>query len=155
IELGIVGAVIQVNDTRAAKMLEKIRNAMGGEVSGKTVALLGLSFKPNTDDLRESPAMTILDGLREQGARVRAYDPVAMEAAKQTGRDDVVFCEDEYDAARGADAVVVATEWNQFRGLDAERLAGLLNQRIIVDLRNVCDPQTILDAGFDYHGVGR
>ncbi len=155
IELGIVGAVIDVNEARAEKMLEKIRKAMGGDVSGKTIALLGLSFKPNTDDLRESPAMTILDGLRDKGARVRAYDPVAMPAAKQTGRDDVIYCEDEYAAAKGADAVVVATEWNQFRVLDTKRLAELLNHRIIVDLRNVCDPKTIRDAGFEYHGVGR
>ncbi|MDX1387688.1 MAG: UDP-glucose/GDP-mannose dehydrogenase family protein [Acidobacteriota bacterium] len=155
IELGIVGAVIQVNDARAGQMLEKIHKAMGGDVSGKTIALLGLSFKPNTDDLRESPAMTILDGLREEGARVRAYDPVAMPAAKQTGRDDVIYCEDEYDAADGADAVVVATEWNQFRGLDTARLSELLKHKIIVDLRNVCDPKTIREAGFEYHGVGR
>ena len=154
-DLKIVGAVIEVNDSRVPAMVEKIRSAMADEISGKTVALLGLSFKPNTDDLRESPAMGILDALHDLGAHIRAYDPVAMEAAKATGRDDVVYCADEYEAADGADVLVVATEWNQFRGLDLDRLGKLLQQRLIVDLRNVNDPAKVRAAGFRYFGVGR
>jgi UDPglucose 6-dehydrogenase len=155
VELKIVQAGIDVNDSRVPRMMEKIRDALGGRIAGKTVALLGLSFKPNTDDLRESPAILVLDALRSEGARVRAYDPVAMEAARATGRGEVTYCADEYEAAQGADALVVATEWNQFRGLDIARLAELLGGEVIVDLRNVYDPEKVKAAGLRYYGVGR
>jgi UDPglucose 6-dehydrogenase len=136
-------------------MMEKIRTALDGKLEGKTIALLGLSFKPNTDDLRESPAIAILDALLAEGAKVRAYDPVAMDAARATERAGVEYCRGEYEAAEGADALVVATEWNQFRGLDPERLAKLLAGPVVLDLRNVHDPIKIRAAGLRYHGVGR
>jgi UDPglucose 6-dehydrogenase len=154
-DLNIVRSVIDVNDARVPRMMEKIRKALDGELKGKTIALLGLSFKPNTDDLRESPAMSILDGLLAEGAKVRAYDPVAMDAARATERTGVEYCSGEYDAAEGADALVVATEWNQFRGLEPGRLAKLLAGPIVIDLRNVYDPDKVKAAGLRYHGVGR
>jgi len=154
-DLNIVRSVIDVNDARVPRMMEKIRQALNGELKGKTIALLGLSFKPNTDDLRESPAMSILDALLAEGARVRAYDPVAMDAARETARTGVEYCSAEYEAAEGADALVVATEWNQFRGLEPERLAKLLAGPIVIDLRNVYDPDKVKAAGLRYHGVGR
>ncbi len=155
VDLRIVRAVLEVNRSRIPRMIEKIRRAVGGELSGKTVAQLGLSFKPNTDDLRESPALAILDRLREAGARVRAFDPAAMEAARASGRNDVVYCADEYETVEGAEALVVATEWNQFRGLDIGRLKALMKEPVIVDLRNVYDPEKVRRAGFRYYGVGR
>jgi UDPglucose 6-dehydrogenase len=136
-------------------MLEKIREALGGEVRGKTVALLGLTFKPNTDDLRESPAMGVLDGLLGAGALVRAYDPAAVAAHVTEGRQNVILGADEYEAAQGADALVLATEWNQFRSLDIDRLREALNSPVIVDLRNVYDPETMVSKGFQYSCVGR
>jgi UDPglucose 6-dehydrogenase len=155
IDLQIVKAVIDVNENRPAKMLDKIRAAAAGDVAGKTVGLLGLSFKPNTDDLRESPAIEILEGLLADGASVRAFDPVGMDAARATERKGVVYCEDEYDAAEGTEVLVIATEWNQFRGLDIERLKRLMTRHLIVDLRNIFDPAKARAAGFDYHGIGR
>jgi len=154
-DLNIVQSVIDVNNARVPRMMEKIRKALDGELKGKTIALLGLSFKPNTDDLRESPAMLILDALLAEGAKVRAYDPVAMDAAKANERTGVEYCSAEYEAAEGADALVVATEWNQFRGLEPERLAKLLAGPIVIDLRNVYDPDKVKAAGLRYHGVGR
>jgi UDPglucose 6-dehydrogenase len=136
-------------------MLAKIRSAVGGSFSGKTVALLGLAFKPNTDDLRESPALAILDGMLEEGAKIRAYDPVAMSIASRSPREGVVYAEDEYDAAHGADALVVATEWNQFRALDVERLQARLRAPLLIDLRNVYDPAAMREKGFRYVCVGR
>ncbi len=154
-DLRIVRAVIEVNEARIPRMLAKIRGALGGSVEGRAVALLGLSFKPNTDDLRESPAMAILEALAVEGAAVRAYDPVAMAAAQRTPRRGVVYCADEYEAAAGADAVVLATEWNQFRGLDLDRLKEVLREPVVVDLRNVWEPRTMRAKGFRYIGVGR
>jgi UDPglucose 6-dehydrogenase len=155
VELRIVRSVIEVNDARCPRMLEKIRGALGGELKGKTVALLGLTFKPNTDDLRESPAMAILSGLLEAGAKVRAYDPAVIKKLAQQPRDGLTYCEDEYDAAAGADGLVLATEWNQFRGLDLDRLKEALNGSVLVDLRNVYEPETVRSKGFRYTGVGR
>jgi UDPglucose 6-dehydrogenase len=155
VPLRIVQAVIEVNDARIAKMIEKIRAAVGGPLAGRTIALLGLTFKPNTDDLRESPAILILDAMLSEGASVRAYDPVAMSIAARTERKGVVYCEDEYDAAEGADALVIATEWNQFRGLDLDRLRARLKSPALVDLRNVYEPRLAASKGFRYSGVGR
>jgi UDPglucose 6-dehydrogenase len=154
-DLRIVRATIEVNDARPEKMVEKIRRAVGGELGGKTIGLLGLTFKPNTDDLRESPAMIILDRLTEEGAEVRAYDPVALSVVEGEKRKGVAACEDEYEAAKGADALVIATEWNQFRGLDVDRLMQLLARPVVVDLRNVYEPDAMRQRGFDYTGVGR
>jgi UDPglucose 6-dehydrogenase len=155
VPLKIVSAVIAVNDGRLAYSLAKIKKALGGSLQGKTVALLGLTFKPNTDDLRESPAMAILDGLLAAGATVRAYDPIGMEIAAQTPRDGVRYCDDEYQAASGAEVLVVATEWNQFRALDAERLKTAMKSPVLVDLRNVYEPETMRTKGFTYSCVGR
>ena len=155
VDLEIIDAVIRVNEGRVAKMLDKIEAGLDGGVAGKTIALLGLTFKPNTDDLRESPAMAIRDGLVARGARVRAFDPVGMEGAGQDGPADVVYCEDEYDAATGTDAVVLATEWNQFRGLDIERLKTIMRAPVLFDLRNVYEPAAMRERGMRYDSVGR
>jgi UDPglucose 6-dehydrogenase len=155
VPLKIVEAVIDVNEGRIATSLGKIRKAVGGTFKGKTVGLLGLTFKPNTDDLRESPAIAILDGMLAEGAKVQAYDPIGMPIAAQTPRDGVRYCDDEYLAASGTDVLVVATEWNQFRALDVERLRAAVKQPVIVDLRNVYEPETLRAKGFTYSCVGR
>jgi UDPglucose 6-dehydrogenase len=155
VPLKIVQAVIEVNASRIAASLVKVRKAVGGTFKGKTVGLLGLTFKPNTDDLRESPAIAILDGMLAEGAKVQAYDPIGMPIAAQTPRDGVRYCDDEYQAASGTDALVVATEWNQFRALDVERLRAAVNTPVIVDLRNVYEPETMRAKGFTYSCVGR
>jgi UDPglucose 6-dehydrogenase len=155
IELRIVNTVIEVNDQRPAQMLEKISATLGGSVKGKTLCLLGLTFKPNTDDLRESPALLILDGLLAAGAEVRAYDPVALPLVAQEPRANTVFCADEYEAADGAEALIIATEWNQFRGLSFDRLKDAMSKPVIIDLRNVYEPETMRSRGFEYTCVGR
>jgi UDPglucose 6-dehydrogenase len=153
-ELKIIAAAVGVNDFRPSRMVEKIRAAMGGEVKGKTVAMLGLAFKPNTDDVRESPAIEIANSLVAAGAKVRAYDPEAMETAKAGGFAGET-CPDEYAACQGADALVLATEWNQFRNLDLGRIKGLLKSPTVVDLRNVYKPTDMQKLGFTYTAVGR
>ena len=155
VPLKIVTAVIEVNEARIAGALAKIRKALGGSFKGKTVGLLGLTFKPNTDDLRESPAIAILDGMLAAGAKVQAYDPIGMPIAAETPREGVRYCDDEYQVAAQADALVVATEWNQFRALDAERLRSALKSPVVVDLRNVYEPETMRAKGFEYVCVGR
>jgi len=155
VELRIVKAVIDVNDSRVPRMIEKIRGALGGKLKGRTICLLGLTFKPNTDDLRESPAVAILDGLLAEGASVQAYDPVAMPLMAEETRENATYCKDEYEAAAGAEAVVLATEWNQFRSLDFERLKQGMKSAVILDLRNVYEPEKMRSRGFEYTGVGR
>jgi UDPglucose 6-dehydrogenase len=155
VPLKIVAAVIDVNTGRIASSLGKVRKAVGGTLKGKTVGLLGLTFKPNTDDLRESPAMAVLDGMLAEGASVQAFDPIGMPIAAQSPRKGVRYCDDEYQAASGVDALVVATEWNQFRALDLERLRAAMKQPTIVDLRNVYEPEAMRSKGFDYSCVGR
>jgi UDPglucose 6-dehydrogenase len=152
-DLRIISAAVAVNDRRPAQMVEKIRTAAGG-LKGAVVSLLGLSFKPNTDDLRESASIAIAESLRREGATVRAYDPVGMAGAKAQ-KLDVVFCENEYDAAASSDVLVLATEWNQFRSLDFERLKKTMRKPLIVDLRNVYEPSEVQARGFRYIGVGR
>ena len=152
-ELRVISAAVAVNDGRPAQMVEKIRAAAGG-LKGSVVGLLGLSFKPNTDDLRESASIAIAEALRREGATVRAYDPVGMRGAKAQ-KLDVAFCENEYDAAAGTDVLVLATEWNQFRSLDFDRLKKTMKKPLIVDLRNVYDPSEVQARGFHYVGVGR
>jgi UDPglucose 6-dehydrogenase len=119
------------------------------------VAVLGLSFKGGTDDIRESPAMAVVSALVEHGARVRAFDPASMENARQVLPTGVTYCEDAYDAAKGAEVLVLATEWNEFRLLDLERLHQLLANPVVVDLRNLYDPAKMRERGFTYTGVGR
>jgi UDPglucose 6-dehydrogenase len=150
----IVDAVVRVNEKQRRRMVDKIVAAMGGDVSGKTVAVLGLSFKPETDDVREAPAVDIIAALEEQGARVQAYDPEAMDAAKPL-LPRVEMCRDSYAASKGADALVIVTEWNQFRMLDLGRLRELLSQPVVVDLRNIYEATSMQEAGLKYVSVGR
>jgi UDPglucose 6-dehydrogenase len=153
-DLRIVDAVIEVNETQRQRMVEKITAVLDGDVGGKRVGVLGLSFKPETDDMRDSPAVAVIRGLLERGAAVQAYDPQAMDvAAKEL--PEVALCGDAYAACENADALVILTEWNQFRMLDLERVKSLLRVPIIVDLRNVYDPTPMRDAGFTYVCVGR
>ena len=149
----IVDAVIEVNRRQRRAMIPKIEKLLG-ELQGKTVAILGLAFKPETDDMREAPAIDIISGLLERGATVRAYDPVAMdEAAKVLPK--VSFAGDEYEAVTDADALVFMTEWNQFRALDMSRVRDLMRSPKIADLRNIYDPADMRALGFEYVGVGR
>jgi len=152
-EFEIVNSVLKVNDRQRLRMVDKIRNTLG-ELEGKTIAVLGLSFKPNTDDMRDSPAIVIIEEMKKLGARVRAYDPVAMEEASKviTG---IEYCEGPYDCAEGADALVILTEWNQFRILDIQKLRHLLKEPIMFDLRNVYEPAKMRSEGFRYICVGR
>ena len=134
-------------------MLEKIERLVG-KVEGTTIAVLGLAFKPETDDIREAPALEIIRGLVERGAKIRAYDPVAMKEAALT-IPDIEYAEDEYAAVDGAEALVFVTEWNQFRALDMSRIRDLMKVPKIADLRNIYDPEDMRDLGFEYVGVGR
>jgi UDPglucose 6-dehydrogenase len=152
--LQIVDAVIEVNDRQQQRMVEKIVACLDGDVSGKKIGMLGLSFKPETDDTRDSPALAIVRALQARGARVQAYDPQAMDAA---GKElpELTLCNDAYQACRGADALVIVTEWNQFRMLDLARVKSLLARPVVVDLRNIYDPAPMRAAGFAYVCVGR
>lgn len=152
--LRIVEAVVEVNARRKERMAERIAAACGGSVKGKTMAILGLTFKPNTDDLREAPSLTIIPALQHRGARIRAYDPAGMEEARRH-LHDIQWCEDAYAAMDGADALTILTEWNEFRGLDLERMKQLLRTPVVVDLRNIYKPQEMEAAGFRYSCLGR
>jgi UDPglucose 6-dehydrogenase len=152
--LAIVDAVIDVNARQQERMVEKVVACLDGNPSGKTVAMLGLSFKPETDDVRDSPALAIAGALQRRGARVQAFDPQAMDAASKE-IPDLVLCGDAYEACRGADALVLVTEWNQFRMLDFDRIKDLLEHPVVIDLRNVYDPGPMRAAGFEYVCVGR
>ncbi len=149
----IIEAAITANEKTKARMIEKIE-AAAGAIAGKTVGVLGISFKPATDDIRESAALRIIRDLQERGARVRAFDPAAMENAKKT-LSGVVFGRDAYDCAAGCDALVLVTEWNEFRALDFGRLEKAMRGRVLVDLRNVYEPKEVRDLGWTYAGVGR
>ena len=150
----IVEAVIAVNDARKKQMAAKIVEHCGGSVAGKTIAVLGLTFKPNTDDMRNAPSLDILPALIEAGAAVRAYDPEGLDEAKKL-LDGVAWCEGAYEALEGADALVIITEWNAFRALDLARVKELMKAPVMVDLRNIYDPREMAAAGFDYTGIGR
>ena len=149
----LLNSVIEVNEEQKLRMVDKIREKVGG-FRGKTIGVLGLSFKPNTNDIRESSALVIVQALLREGARVRAYDPAAMEEVKAV-LPEIEPGKDAYDAAEGCDALVLATEWNQFRRLDLQRIKELLKAPVFVDLRNVYDPDPMRRLGFDYCGVGR
>ncbi len=150
----LVETVVQVNDTRKGAMAKRVMLACGGTVRGKTVGVLGVAFKPNTDDMRDAPSLAIIPALQDAGATIRAYDPAAMhEAASML--PGVHWCEDAYDAAAGSDAVVLITEWNEFRALDFERLASTVKTKVLVDLRNVYRPDEVRAAGFAYSSIGR
>ena len=151
----LVEATVGVNDARKSSMAARVAKACGGSVHGKTVAVLGLTFKPETDDMRDAPSVAIVGRLVEAGARVRAFDPVGMEAARPMLPPEVTYCAGALDAAQGADALVVVTEWGEFRALAPEALARAMSGRVVVDLRNVFDPQALRAAGFEYTGIGR
>jgi len=158
--LSIVEATIEANDRQKERMVAKIETGLGGAGSlrGKTVAVLGLAFKPNTDDMREAPALTIIEGLVAKGARVRACDPAALKEASwrlEAVKSSVDFLEDEYETLRGADAAVLMTEWNQYRNLDLARVKGLLSSPVFFDLRNVYKREDLERAGFKYFAVGK
>ncbi|MGQ9645859.1 MAG: UDP-glucose dehydrogenase family protein [Thermodesulfobacteriota bacterium] len=149
----ILDSVIRVNEEQKKRMVAKIREKVG-DLQGKTIGILGLSFKPNTNDIRESSSIVIIRDLLAMGAKVRAFDPAAMEEAKAV-LPQVAYGKDAYDVANGADALVLVTEWNQFRRLDLERIKGLLKTPIFIDLRNVYEPDQMKRLGFNYCGVGR
>jgi UDPglucose 6-dehydrogenase len=149
----IVGAVVKVNERQRELMVPKIEKLVG-ELRGKTIAVLGLAFKPGTDDMREAPSVDIIRRLVERGATVRAYDPIAMDAAREC-LPGIEYAEDEYAAVAGADALVFMTEWNQFRALNMERVRELMRAPKIADLRNIYDPDAMSELGFEYVGVGR
>lgn len=153
LQLEVVEATIRANAKQKDKMVEKIKKAVG-PLEGKTLGVLGLSFKPNTDDIREAVTIKIIQDLMKEGARVRAYDPAAMEAAKKA-IPEVQYCGDAYEAVEQADALILMTEWNQFRNLELERIKKALRQPVFIDLRNVYDPDRMTELGFHYTGVGR
>ena len=151
----IVETVVAVNDRIKGSVIDRVRTAADSDLAGRTVAILGLSFKPETDDMRDSAAIPLVQALVADGATVRAFDPVAMDNARALLPSEVVYCADSYDAAEGADILVIATEWNQFRSLDMERIRDTLNQPVVVDLRNVYQPDRMREQGFTYHSIGR
>ncbi len=152
--LKIIETVVELNDARKMQMAERIVKACGGSLEGKTIAVLGLTFKPNTDDMRDAPSLDILPALQDAGAAIRAYDPEGMEEAK--GRlADVIWCENAYETMEGADALTIITEWNEFRALDFDRVKSLMKEPVMVDLRNIYNPGEMAEAGFKYACLGR
>jgi UDPglucose 6-dehydrogenase len=154
VPLRVVTTVAEVNQRRKRAMADRVAAALGGSVKGKTIAILGLTFKPNTDDMRESPALDIIAALEQLGARVRAYDPAGMEAARPL-LPAITYAVDPYDCAKDADALVIVTEWEAFRALNLQRLKAALRQPIIVDLRNIYPPAEMRARGFVYRSIGR
>ncbi|MBU1862050.1 MAG: UDP-glucose/GDP-mannose dehydrogenase family protein [Candidatus Omnitrophica bacterium] len=152
-DLKVTSATIEVNKNQKLMMIEKIADLVG-DLTAKTIGILGLAFKPNTDDMRESASITIIDGLQKRGARINVFDPVAMDEAKKV-LHNVTYAKSAYDAVKGADALVLLTEWNEFRYLDLLRIKKLLKQPLFIDLRNVYEPERIKRLGFDYVSLGR
>ncbi|MFM9841777.1 MAG: UDP-glucose dehydrogenase family protein [Dongiaceae bacterium] len=152
--LRLVETMHAVNEARKRRMADRVVALMGGSVKGKAIAILGLTFKPNTDDMRESPSLSIVAVLQGSGARIKAFDPAGMAEAKKL-LPDIAYCDDAYDAIDGADAVVIVTEWNEFRVLDLPRVRKLMQTPLIIDLRNIYSPAEMAGAGFAYHSIGR
>jgi UDPglucose 6-dehydrogenase len=152
--LSIVETVVRVNDARKDSMAAKVIEGCGGSVAGKTLAVLGLTFKPNTDDMRESPSLAIVPALQAAGATIRAYDPEGMDEARKL-MPDLTYCATSYETMEGADALVLVTEWNEFRALDLDRVKALLRTPTVIDLRNIYKPADMADSGFFYISVGR
>ena len=152
--LSIVESVIKVNELRKLQMAQKVINAFDNNISGKTIAVLGLTFKPNTDDMRDAPSLVIIPALQAAGAKINSFDPEGMDEAKKI-LSEIKWCNDSYEAMSGADGILILTEWNQFRSLDISRVLELLNTPIMVDLRNIYDPKEMTDIGFKYISVGR
>ena len=153
VHLGIVDAAVRANERQRVYMVERIKQSMG-DLKGKTIAVLGLSFKPNTDDIRDAPSVPIIKTLLKEGAKVRAYDPVSMEEAEKI-LPEIKYCKDPYNTLKGADALIIMTEWNQFRNLELDKIKALLNSPFFFDLRNIYDPQKMREKGFQYYSVGR
>lgn len=151
----IIETVVEVNTQRKRNMVTKIVDACGGSVEGKTIAIFGLAFKPETDDMRDAPSLDIVPGLIAKGAIIRAHDPQSMKEAKHLLPDDVTYCESPYDAAKGADAIAILTEWNVYRAMDFDKLAANMKGRVLVDLRNIYNPSVVTPQGFEYTGIGR
>ncbi len=153
VDLEIVKAATSVNKNQKEKMIKKIKDAIG-LLKGKTISVLGLSFKPNTNDIREAPSLYIIKRLLKEGAKIKAYDPVAMEDARKIF-PKITFCKDSYNAVKGADAIVIVTEWNQFRNLDLQKIKTLVKEDFFFDLRNIYEPNKLRRFGFNYYSVGR
>jgi UDPglucose 6-dehydrogenase len=154
VSMRILQAVEHVNETRKRAMARKVSSAFAGVLRGKTVAVLGLTFKPNTDDMRDAPSIPLITAIQDMGVKVRVYDPVGMEQAKAV-LDDVTYCEGPYHCVEDADAAVIVTEWEQFRALDFERVKTLMACPVVVDLRNIYRPEDMQNQGFAYVCVGR
>jgi len=152
--LRIIETVVAINEERKKKMADKIVAACGGSVKGKTIAVLGLTFKPNTDDMRDSPSLEILPALQKAGAKLRAFDPEGMNEAKHM-LEGVEFCDNAYDTLQDADALTIITEWNEFRALDMTRVKSLMKSPVVIDLRNIYSPEEMAAAGFKYSSIGR
>ena len=155
VRIGIVNEVVEYNDARKQSMSRRVIDVMGGEVKGKTIAILGLAFKPETDDMRDSPSLDIISHLLGAGANISAYDPKAMDEAKHLLPESVHFTNSAEDCITGADAVVLVTEWNEFRALTPERYLAAMKGRVMVDLRNIYAPEEMTDAGLRYSSIGR
>lgn len=155
VRLGIVEAVEEANARQKRHMVEKLKERYGADLKGRTFAMWGLAFKPNTDDIREAPALVIIDALIQMGAKIQAFDPVAMPNVKKEIGEKVAFCETPYEALRGADAVLLVTEWNEFRHADFDQMKSLLKEPVVFDGRNIFSPKKMRALGFDYYGVGR
>jgi UDPglucose 6-dehydrogenase len=153
VDLGIIEATVKANERQKEKAADRIINTFP-KLKGKTICILGLSFKPNTNDLRDAPAIFIINRLLKAGAKIRAYDPVAMEDAKQI-LPKITYCKDAYDAVNGSDAIVIVTEWNQFRNLDLGKIKKLAKGNFFFDLRNIYEPERLRKMGFKYYSVGR
>ena len=151
----IVEAAIEVNAAQKARMIKKIRDSLGGNETGKVIGVLGLTFKPETDDMRDAPSLTILPALLEKGAKILAHDPKGMPEASKYLPSGITYKESPYQVCEGADALVLMTEWNQYRALDFDRIKSLMKESLFVDLRNVYEPEALKELGFRYVGVGR
>lgn len=154
VPLRIISAVHEVNESRIGILIDKLESEIP-DVKGRSIAVLGLSFKPNTDDLREAPALRLIDILLEKGVRIRAFDPIAMDNARKIYGSKIQFFSDSYSAAEGSDALVIMTEWNEFRVLDLDRIKNLLSGRVVIDCRNIYEPEVMEKLGFRYHSFGR
>jgi len=152
--LRLIETTIDINEKRKKQMAERVVKACGGSVKGKTIAILGVTFKPNTDDMRDSVSLDVIPALQKAGATIRAFDPAGMEEAKKL-LNNVEWCERSYDAVRGADAAVILTEWNEFRALDLAQVKATMKQPILIDLRNIYRPEEMKAAGFIYSSIGR
>jgi UDPglucose 6-dehydrogenase len=149
----LLDAVMEINLDQRTLVVEKLREVLGG-LRDQVIGVLGLSYKPNTDDVREAPSIDVIHSLLQKGARVRAYDPKAMPVLKRE-LSGIAYCDDAYAVAEGADALLIVTEWDEFRVLDLERIKRIMRRPVIVDGRNIYDPKTMREAGFVYRGVGR